>query len=271
MPTYFTRPEAPAAVEHVKVEWRNIPGRGPAWLGTLTRHGARVCRFIASSSQKSAMARGERITITQDQIDAAARSFPTALRFAASPRKGEKRPAVLLEQAMRDWRSGRAFFRNGRYWIRPLGTVAGIRSIVDGRARVAPWSKVAIQTWGDTRGLHQASQAKYPRAENLTEFQRMHGMDPVASKLLSEASPLSRFAAGVRRLFGGKQQRSRGYAPPHPAAPAVRLTRGRTSAPKPPPLVPATSDTRAPWSLCRKSSWAPAASTRATSPSPRRF
>jgi hypothetical protein len=185
MPTYYTRPEVPAAVEHVHLERRVMPGRGPVWVGTLTRQGFRVCRFLATSRQKEAMARGERIAITQDQIDAAARAFfgssHAQLRHAASPKKAarkakrEERPATLLAQARRDWSSGRAFFRGNRYWLRPLGTVTGVRTIVPGRATVAPWSAIAIATYGNnaepgfvTTGLHRAAYAEYPNGVGLS-------------------------------------------------------------------------------------------------------
>ena len=70
---------------------------------------------------------------------------------------------ALLAQALRDWRSGRAFWRNGRYWLRPLDRVAGQVVVGHGRATVAPWSKVAIAEYGtETRGLHDEAHAAYP-------------------------------------------------------------------------------------------------------------
>lgn len=69
----------------------------------------------------------------------------------------------LLRDAMRDWRSGQAYFKNGRYWLRPLAQVAGVTVVGHGRPSLAPWSKTAIAEWGtDTRGLHLEAEAAYP-------------------------------------------------------------------------------------------------------------
>ena len=69
---------------------------------------------------------------------------------------------TLLHQALFDWRSGRAFIRKGRYWLRPLETVAGGKTVGWGRPTLAPWNKVAIAEWGDSDKLHEAAEAAYP-------------------------------------------------------------------------------------------------------------
>lgn len=74
---------------------------------------------------------------------------------------------ALLKQAVFDWASGRAYIKKGRYWLRPVIVVAGMRTIgdrSDGRATVAPWNKVAHEEWGDSSDkLHDAANKMYPR------------------------------------------------------------------------------------------------------------
>lgn len=92
----------------------------------------------------------------------------------------------LLRDAMRDWRSGRAFFRKGRYWLRPLEKIDGHWRVSYSRARVAPWSKEAIAEWkGSTEGLHIEARAAYPD-EHRSSFEQLHGMDPVRNRLLQQ-------------------------------------------------------------------------------------
>lgn len=110
-------------------------------------------------------------------------------------RAGASREA-LLDQAMRDWRSGRAFVSSfkgkERFMLHPIykSGVSDSWQIGHGRAKTAPWSKVAIAEWGGggdaSEGLHRAAHAKYPEAE-LSSFERMHRIDPVRHRLLQES------------------------------------------------------------------------------------
>jgi hypothetical protein len=86
----------------------------------------------------------------------------------------------LLRDALRDWRSGRAFVsNNGKRYM--------LRASSGGRAVTAPWNKVAREEWGaSSEGLHRAAEAAYPRATDLTDFEKMHHMDPVATRLRRE-------------------------------------------------------------------------------------
>ena len=95
----------------------------------------------------------------------------------------------LLRDAMRDWRSGRAYVANGkyhRYMLRPVVQDHGVWVLGQGRAVTAPWSKAANEEWGhDSEGLHKEARAAYPE-EAMSDFQRMHRLDPVRSRLLAE-------------------------------------------------------------------------------------
>src|SRR5271167_4618790 len=104
---------------------------------------------------------------------------------------------ALLDQAMRDWRSGRAFVSSfkgkERFMLKPLekSRINDAWGIAHGRAKTAPWSKAAIAEWGGegkfaVDGLHQAASAKYPEAE-MSSFERMHNLDPVRHRLLQES------------------------------------------------------------------------------------
>lgn len=69
----------------------------------------------------------------------------------------------LLRDALFDWASGRAFIRKGRYWLRPLEQVAGGTTVGWGRAKLAPWNKIAIEEWGpSSEKLHDAAAVAYP-------------------------------------------------------------------------------------------------------------
>jgi hypothetical protein len=98
--------------------------------------------------------------------------------------------AALLQQALIDWRSGRAFVANGkghRYMLRPVSDSGGQWQIVPGRAKTAPWNKVANEEWGpSTDGLYHAARAAYPDAA-MSSFERMHHLDPVAYELLQRS------------------------------------------------------------------------------------
>ena len=111
-------------------------------------------------------------------------------RSKGSQASGGDAEYALLQDALRDWRSGRAFFRKGRYWLRPIIEVAGGKTVGHSRAKLAPWSKVALKVYGDTTGLSVASHKEYPDA-HLSDFQRLHALDPVASGLL-QVMPLSK-------------------------------------------------------------------------------
>ena len=76
---YLTRPELPPSQELVRVEHRSLRGKGPVWVGTLIRHGQRVCTFLLTSHQKRLIDRGERIRIEPSQIKAAA-ALSTSVR-----------------------------------------------------------------------------------------------------------------------------------------------------------------------------------------------
>lgn len=88
----------------------------------------------------------------------------------------------LLRRALRDWRSGRAYYKRGRYWLRSTVWLGGSPVTLSARARVAPWSKAALAEWGsETDGLHLAARAKYPDEER-----GYGGVDPVAARLVRE-------------------------------------------------------------------------------------
>jgi hypothetical protein len=104
---------------------------------------------------------------------------------------------ALLDQAMRDWRSGRAFVASfkgkERFMLRPVykSGITDSWQLGHGRAKMAPWSKAAIAEWGGegkfaSDGLHEAARAKYPDAE-MSSFERMHNLDPVRHQLLQES------------------------------------------------------------------------------------
>lgn len=154
---------------------RTARGRGSAACGPIPRTGTRRQRPDASLSEMQ-MSRHR-------------------LRKRYGHANSHSREA-LLQDALRDWRSGRAFVANGkghRYMLHPVYVSdSGVASIVRGRATVAPWSKAANAEWGpDSDGLHRAAQAKYPRPANLSDFERMHAMDPVRTKLLEESAKAS--------------------------------------------------------------------------------
>jgi hypothetical protein len=70
----------------------------------------------------------------------------------------------LLEDAMKDWLSGRAYLANSgkRFVLRPLISVAGVWTIGSiGRAS-APWSKAVMAEWGgDTSQLHHLAHERF--------------------------------------------------------------------------------------------------------------
>ena len=100
--------------------------------------------------------------------------------------RGKSR-ASLLEDALRDWRSGRAYVGGrGLFMLRPFVIVAGVPTLGHGRPTVAPWNKVAKDP---SEGLHKAARAKYPE-EPQTDFERMHALDRVRSRLIHESAAM---------------------------------------------------------------------------------
>jgi hypothetical protein len=108
---------------------------------------------------------------------------------------------ALLDQAMRDWRSGRAYVSSlkgkERFVLHPVykSSINDSWQIGHGRAKTAPWSKAAIAEWGGegkfaSDGLHKAARAKYPE-EAMSSFERMHRLDPVRHRLLQESGDAS--------------------------------------------------------------------------------
>lgn len=113
------------------------------------------------------------------------------VRTRLEERAPKKSREALLEEALLDWRSGRAFVRGGKhhtYWLRPLVVSEDGRVSLGygGRPRAAPWSKVANEVWGKTTEfLHRLSHERYPE-ETQTAFERNHALDPVRPRLLKE-------------------------------------------------------------------------------------
>lgn len=108
----------------------------------------------------------------------------------------------LLAEAVRDWRSGRAYKDNrGTYKLRPIVQAAGVPMVGSGPGKAAPWNKIAKATWGSsTEGLHDASEATYGPREANTPFERMHGMDAVRARLVHEIAE-GKPAAPVQLAF----------------------------------------------------------------------
>lgn len=111
-------------------------------------------------------------------------------RYGAARGRGAPREKVLAD-ALRDWRSGRAFFkeRAGRpaFWLRPLERRGGVITVGFGRAKMAPWSKLVVSMWPDdpAGGLALEARRVYPD-EPRTDFERLHALDPVRVRLLHE-------------------------------------------------------------------------------------
>lgn len=95
-----------------------------------------------------------------------------------------------IGQAIRDWRSGRAFMQNGVYRLKPIALVCGVPTIVSGRSTRAPWSEDAIAWFGSTsERLHRAAFEIFPKPEQ-TPFERLHNLDRIASEILREDAQL---------------------------------------------------------------------------------
>jgi hypothetical protein len=90
----------------------------------------------------------------------------------------------LLAEAVRDWRSGRAHLGKGGHYK--------LREDVGTRAKPAPWSKAVKKLLGteqDPTGvdaLHRLGQETYGDREAPSEFERMHGLDRVRTRLRQE-------------------------------------------------------------------------------------
>jgi hypothetical protein len=87
----------------------------------------------------------------------------------------------LLEDAMKDWLSGRAYLENGgrRFVLRPLINVGGIWTIGSKGRASAPWSKAVMKAWGgETSQLHHLAHEKYghrTKHELLMEMAKKRG------------------------------------------------------------------------------------------------
>ena len=92
----------------------------------------------------------------------------------------------LLAEAVRDWRAGRAHLSsNGKHFkLRADGASHGNKG--------APWGKVVKKVLGTdsdpmgTRALSRLGDETYGGREAPTEFERMHNMDRVRTRLMSE-------------------------------------------------------------------------------------
>lgn len=97
--------------------------------------------------------------------------------------------ASLLRDALFDWRSGRAFIRKGRYWLRPLEKVGGSLTVGWGRATLAPWSRAALAEWGDSDRLYDAAEAAYPGVRGQALLNRLRADPRRRRPLRRDVSP----------------------------------------------------------------------------------
>jgi hypothetical protein len=99
--------------------------------------------------------------------------------MATSKRNDES----LLAEAVRDWRSGRAYLAKGGHYKLREG---------DRRNIPAPWNKTVKRMLGtpsDPSGssaLSDLGRATYGERQAPSNFEQMHGLDRVRSELLSD-------------------------------------------------------------------------------------
>lgn len=70
----------------------------------------------------------------------------------------------LLEDAMKDWLSGRAYLEKGgrRFVLRPLENVGGTWMIGGKGTASASWSKAVLKEWGgETSQLHHLAHERF--------------------------------------------------------------------------------------------------------------
>lgn len=93
-----------------------------------------------------------------------------------------------LRQAHADWAGGRAYLQNGSYWLH--GESRGF----DGQRRIAPWNKLAKQTYADNDALHAAAKAAFPTREAAQEF--IYPREQKAPE--QESEPIAQFDEAVK-------------------------------------------------------------------------
>jgi len=72
--------------------------------------------------------------------------------------------------------------------LRPVAVSHGVVTLIRGRGKPALWSNAAVTQWGEkdpSDGLHNAARKMYP-VPRMSDFERMHNLDPVRQKLLEE-------------------------------------------------------------------------------------
>lgn len=93
----------------------------------------------------------------------------------------------LLREAVRDWRAGRAYSSGGKFYLHPLEQLSGSDyPMVGSGGKLAPWNKAVKKLIGSTSELHELGEATYGPREAKTDFERMHGMDAVKTRLLGD-------------------------------------------------------------------------------------